>query len=91
MQEVQSVLNRVMQLQEFYVEFEISEDFCFHGRFPFSLMINEQGFAVAKVVALTHQEADDKVMYYFIQSSAFWDDTYYSIDDEDDEDDDEDE
>ena len=87
MQEVQSVLNRVMQLQEFYVEFEISEDFCFHGRLPFSLMINEQGFAVAKVVALTQQEADDKVMYYFIQSGAFWDGTYYSIDDEDDEDD----
>ena len=85
MQEVQTVLNRVMQLEHFYVEFEISEDFCFHGRFPFSLMINEQGFATAKVAALTQDEADVSVLNYFMQSGE-----YYLMDDED-EDDDEDE
>ena len=85
MQEVQTVLNRVMQLEHFYVEFEISEDFCFHGRFPFSLMINEQGFATARVAALTQDEADVSVLNYFMQSGE-----YYLMDD-DDEDDDEDE
>lgn len=85
MQEVQTVLNRVMQLEHFYVEFEISEDFCFHGRFPFSLMINEQGFATARVAALTQDEAEVSVLNYFMQSGE-----YYLMDDED-EDDDEDE
>jgi len=85
MQEVQTVLNRVMQLEHFYVEFEISEDFCFHGRFPFSLMINEQGFATARVAALTQDEAEVLVLNYFMQSGE-----YYLMDD-DDEDDDEDE
>ena len=80
MQEVQSVLNRVMQLQEFYVEFEISEDFCFHGRFPFSLMINEQGFATARVAALTQDEAEVLVLNYFMQSGE-----YYLMDDDDEE------
>ena len=88
MQEVQSVLNRVMKLKHFFVEFEISEDFCFHGRFPFSLMINEQGFAVAKVSALSQDEADVKVLNYFMQSGEFWGE-HYSIEDEDDEDEDE--
>ena len=84
MREVQSVLNRVMQLQEFYVEFELSEDFCFHGRLPFSLVINEQGFSVAKVIAMTQEEADDKVLNYFMQSGAYW---FADDDDEDDEED----
>ena len=68
MVEVQSVLNRVMQLKEFFVEFELSEDFCFHGRLPFSLIINEQGCSVAKVLALSQDEADYKVLNYFMQS-----------------------
>ena len=67
MQEVQTVLNRVMQLEHFYVEFEISEDFCFHGRFPFSLMINEQGFATARVAALTQDEAEVSVLNYAVR------------------------
>jgi len=85
MQEVQAILDRVMRLEHFYVEFEISEDFCFHGRFPFSLMINEQGFATARVAALTQDEAEVSVFNYFIQSSE-----YYFMDDDDDDDEDED-
>lgn len=86
MVEVQSVLNRVMQLKEFFVEFELSEDFCFHGRLPFSLIINEQGFSVAKVLALSQDEADYKVLNYFMQSGDYW---LAEEDDEDDEDEDE--
>jgi hypothetical protein len=88
MKEAEQALNRVMNLDQFIVTFELPEDFCFHGPIPFDLKISE-GMGQALVVALTQEEAEDKVQMYFDEAANFWEESW-EVDLEDDEEDDED-
>lgn len=90
MKEAELALNRVMNLNEFIVTFELPEDFCFHGPIPFDLKISE-GMGQALVVALTQEEAEDKVQMYFDEAAEFWEETWeVDLEDEDEEDDEDD-
>ena len=88
MKEAEQALSRVMNLDQFIVTFELPEDFCFHGPIPFDLKISE-GMGQALVLALTQEEAEDKVQMYFDEAADFWEETW-EVDLEDDEEDDED-
>ena len=90
MKEFEQVLGRVMNLDQFIVTFELPENFCFHGPIPFDLKISE-GMGQALVVALSQEEAEEKVQMYFDEAADFWEEAWeVDLEDEDEEDDEDD-
>ena len=83
--DVKDVINRVKNLKEFKVEFTFDNEFLFSGRLPFDLMVGPNNKGIATVLALTQEEAEDRVIDYF-QSSILDNGGYIEFDEEDDDD-----
>lgn len=62
--ELQQVLNRIKQLQEFEVVVKVPEEFQFYGKVPYDINISD-GIAYVKVVAASLEEAMMKAKHYF--------------------------
>lgn len=62
--ELDQVLNRIKNLQEWEVVVKVPEDFQFYGAVPYSMTISD-GIAYVKVVAATLEEAMMKAKNYF--------------------------
>ena len=54
---------RAKNIHEFVIVTELPEDFCFNGVVPFDLTI-KNNVITAKVWALTHEEALEKITEY---------------------------
>ena len=62
--DAKSVIERIKNLKEFIIEYELPEDFIFSGNIPFDLFISENQIT-AKVLASSQKEADRIVREYF--------------------------
>ena len=86
MNEALAAIQRIKSLKEHEVTFMLPPNFCFHGPIPFDLKISD-GMGYANVLALSQEEAEEKVQFYFDNSASYWDEI---VDAEYDEDEDED-
>ena len=59
-----SVIDRLMNLQEFTISVPVEENWMPNGRVPFDIKI-KNGFATVTIPALTEAEARRKIIAYF--------------------------
>ena len=89
--DVRDVISRVKNLKEFKVEFTFDNEFLFSGKLPFDLMIGPNNKGIATVLALSQEEAEDRVIDYFhntiLDNCGFIE--YDELDDDEPDDDDE--
>ena len=64
MVDIESVMHRIKNLQEFKIIAPVPEEFDFRGPVPFDMHIKD-GIATVKVWALTLAEAQQRVNEYF--------------------------
>jgi len=62
------LIDRVKNLREFKVEFTFDTDFLFAGKLPFDLTIGPNNKGVATILALSQDEAEERVIEYFHES-----------------------
>ena len=62
--DAKAVIERIKNLKEFIIEYELPEDFVFSGNIPFDLHISENQI-IAKVIASSEKEADRIVREFF--------------------------
>jgi len=62
--DAKTVIERIKNLKEYVIEYELPEDFVFSGNVPFDLRISENQIT-AKVVAGSQKEADMIVRNFF--------------------------
>jgi hypothetical protein len=65
MNDINQVMNRLKNLQEFEVCIDIPDEFIFNGTIPFDMIIDRNQSARVLVVAETQQEAEKKVEQFF--------------------------
>jgi hypothetical protein len=65
MKDINQVMNRIKNLQEFEVCIDIPDEFIFSGTMPFDMIIDRDQSARVLVVAETQQEAEQKVEHFF--------------------------
>jgi hypothetical protein len=65
MNDINQVMNRIKNLQEFEVIIDIPDEFIFNGTMPFDMIIDRDQSARVLVVAETQQEAEKKVEQFF--------------------------
>jgi hypothetical protein len=65
MNDINQVMNRLKNLQEFEVCIDIPDEFIFNGTIPFDMIIDRDQSARVLVVAETQQEAEKKVEQFF--------------------------
>jgi hypothetical protein len=65
MNDINQVMNRIKNLQEFEVCIDIPDEFIFSGTMPFDMIIDRDQSARVLVVAETQQEAEQKVEHFF--------------------------
>lgn len=58
------LFNRIKNLKEFEVTLAMPEDFLFQGVVPYDMQINNKT-ATVTLLALTYEEAQEKVFEYF--------------------------
>jgi hypothetical protein len=58
------LFDRIKNLKEFEVTLEMPDDFVFRGVVPYDMHIDDRTVRV-KILALTYQEAEDRVFEYF--------------------------
>lgn len=58
------LFNRIKNLKEFEVTLAMPEDFMFQGVVPYDMQINNKT-ATVTLLALTYEEAQEKVFEYF--------------------------
>jgi hypothetical protein len=63
--DINQVMNRLKNLQEFEVVIDIPDEFIFNGTIPFDMVIDRDQSARVIVVAETQQEAEAKVSQFF--------------------------
>ena len=63
--DINQVMNRLKNLQEFEVCIDIPDEFIFNGTIPFDMIIDRDQSARVLVVAETQQEAEKKVEQFF--------------------------
>lgn len=78
--DVKNVIDRVKNLKEFKIEFTFDNSFLFSGRLPFDLTIGPNNKGIATVLALSQEEAEEKVVDYF--HNTMLDQGYLYYDDE---------
>lgn len=89
MNEALAAIQRIKRLKHHEVTFILPPNFCFHGPIPFDLKISE-GMGYASVLALSQEEAEERVGIYFDESASYWDELIDAQDDDEDEDEDDD-
>jgi hypothetical protein len=62
--EFDNIMSRIKNLREFEVQYTVPETFNFNGPVPFDMSISA-GIAYVKVVAVTLEEAINKVEKFF--------------------------
>jgi hypothetical protein len=62
--EFDNIMERIMNLQEYEVQYSVPEDFQFGGVVPYDMTISS-GIAYVKVIASTLEEAMKKVELFF--------------------------
>jgi hypothetical protein len=65
MNDINKVMNRLKNLQEFEVCIDIPDEFIFSGTMPFDMIIDRDQSARVIVIAETQQEAEQKVEQFF--------------------------
>jgi hypothetical protein len=65
MNDINQVMNRIKNLQEFEVIIDIPDEFIFNGTMPFDMVIDRDQSARVLVIAETQQEAEEKVSQFF--------------------------
>ena len=65
MNDINQVMNRLKNLQEFEVCIDIPDEFVFSGTMPFDMIIDRDQSARVLVIAETQQEAEKKVEQFF--------------------------
>jgi hypothetical protein len=65
MNDINEVMNRLKNLQEFEVSIDIPDEFIFSGTMPFDMIIDRDQSARVIVIAETQQEAEKKVEQFF--------------------------
>jgi hypothetical protein len=65
MNDINQVMNRIKNLQEFEVCIDIPDEFIFSGTMPFDMIIDRDQSARVIVIAETQQEAEQKVEHFF--------------------------
>jgi hypothetical protein len=65
MNDINQVMNRLKNLQEFEVCIDIPDEFIFSGTMPFDMIIDRDQSARVLVIAETQQEAEKKVEQFF--------------------------
>lgn len=63
--DINQVMNRIKNLQEFEVSIDIPDEFIFSGTMPFDMIIDRDQSARVLVVAETQAEAERKVEQFF--------------------------
>jgi hypothetical protein len=63
--DINQVMNRLKNLQEFEVSIDIPDEFIFSGTMPFDMIIDRDQSARVIVIAETQQEAEQKVEQFF--------------------------
>ena len=63
--DINQVMNRIKNLQEFEVHIDIPDEFIFSGTMPFDMIIDRDQSARVIVIAETQQEAEQKVEHFF--------------------------
>ena len=63
--DINQVMNRLKNLQEFEVCIDIPDEFIFSGTMPFDMIIDRDQSARVLVIAETQQEAEEKVEQFF--------------------------
>ena len=65
MNDINQVMKRLKNLQEFEVCIDIPDEFIFNGTMPFDMIIDRDQSARVIVIAETQQEAEQKVEQFF--------------------------
>lgn len=65
MNDINQVMKRLKNLQEFEVCIDIPDEFIFSGTMPFDMIIDRDQSARVLVIAETQQEAEKKVEQFF--------------------------
>jgi hypothetical protein len=65
MNDINQVMKRLKNLQEFEVCIDIPDEFIFSGTMPFDMIIDRDQSARVIVIAETQQEAEQKVEQFF--------------------------
>jgi hypothetical protein len=65
MNDINQVMNRIKNLQEFEVIIDIPDEFIFNGTMPFDMIIDRDQSARVLVIAETQAEAERKVEQFF--------------------------
>jgi len=65
MKDINQVMKRLKNLQEFEVCIDIPDEFIFSGTMPFDMIIDRDQSARVLVIAETQQEAEQKVEQFF--------------------------
>jgi len=63
--DINQVMNRIKNLQEFEVCIDIPDEFIFSGTMPFDMIIDRDQSARVLVVAESQEEAESKVAEFF--------------------------
>jgi len=63
--DINQVMKRLKNLQEFEVYIDIPDEFIFNGTIPFDMVIERDQSARVLVVAETQHEAEEKVAQFF--------------------------
>jgi hypothetical protein len=65
MNDINEVMNRLKNLQEFEVSIDIPDEFIFNGTIPFDMVIDRDLSAKVLVIAESQKEAEAKVAEFF--------------------------
>jgi hypothetical protein len=65
MNDINQVMNRLKNLQEFEVCIDIPDEFIFDGTIPFDMVVDRNQSARVLVIAETQEEANSKVNEFF--------------------------
>lgn len=68
-EDINSIIERAKNLQEFTVTYTVPDVFRFKGAVPFTLVIVDGIATCSKVLALTQEEAEQQVVDFFSHSS----------------------
>ena len=63
--DINQVMNRLKNLQEFEVCIDIPDEFIFRGTMPFDMIIDRDQSARVLVIAESQEEAESKVAEFF--------------------------
>ena len=63
--DINQVMNRLKNLQEFEVSIDIPDEFIFNGTIPFDMVIDRDLSAKVLVIAESQKEAEAKVAEFF--------------------------